>query len=162
MDWLQSFQLDLQYSRNSIVLFDWWNLYCDFNICSLSLSYSESNLLEILKSIIAPNWEYVLIQRIELRIAAFCDDSQHVRLIGLCIIEWLIFEPNWNVYFLNRPREQYIFTKRNVWLADIHEKLGIIQKLILRLFGTFILMIAGRLLIWDLIAFLIVKFHFAH
>lgn len=51
----QTLELNLQESFNDVIIPYWRNLNCNFDLCSFLLSDFEPNLLEVLKSLIAPD-----------------------------------------------------------------------------------------------------------
>jgi hypothetical protein len=147
-NWLQALKLNFQYSSQCIIFLDGGNFNCHFNMGSLLLSDFKSNFFEIFESVIASDRENIFIQSIKLRIAAFSDDSKHVRIIIIWVMDGVFFEPNGYVNLFNRTREENIFAKGNVLLANFYKIFSFVKQLILRLFGTLFLRLARFLLLF--------------
>jgi len=112
--------LNFQKSFNSIVFSYWRYLHGNFDLSSLFLSDFESHFFEILKSLIASNWKYVLIEVIKFCIIAASNYSQHKR-IRTIVFNDLILETNGHIKLLYGSRKQGRFAKHNISAINLYE-----------------------------------------
>jgi hypothetical protein len=114
---------------------------------SLFLSYFKSDLFEVLKTVIASHGEHILIQSIKLSIAAFSNNSEHIWLIVIRVIDGIIFESNGDINLLDGAGKEHIFAKGYILLTDLNKVFGFVEQLILRLFDIFFLRLVSFLLL---------------
>lgn len=99
-NWLQAFKLNLQKPFNHVIFPDRRDLDGNLDLRSLFLSDLEPHFLKVLKPLVAPNREDVLIQIVELGIVALGDNPEH-KGIGAVILNDLILESYRDIKFLN-------------------------------------------------------------
>lgn len=69
-----------------MIMLDWGYFDCHLHLRLLPLPNFESDFLEILKSLVAPDWEHVLVKVIELLAVTFGDDPEHEGIVSRILL----------------------------------------------------------------------------
>jgi hypothetical protein len=104
-DRLQTLKLYLQKPFDGVVFPYRGDLHCNLHLCPLPLANLEPHLLKVLKPLIAPHREDILVEIVEFGIVAFGDHPQHERVRPI-IFDDFVLEADGDVYFFDRTREE--------------------------------------------------------
>lgn len=86
-------------------MFDWGDLNSHFDLSLFLTPNFKSDLLEILKPLVAAYREDVLIELVEVGVAAFSDDSEHELMVAAVILDEFVLESDSHIHLLDRTRE---------------------------------------------------------
>lgn len=122
--WSCVFELNFENSCNFIIFFYRRNFDSNFHLRSFFGSYFESDLFEVLISLVTSHWKNILIKVIELFIVTLGNNSKEEWLSLLSFWNYVVCQINWNIHFLDWAWIKSGFSELNDLTIDIYKMAG--------------------------------------